>query len=218
MKTLFFQNKLFFICCSVFWIVAGIYLLTHGKGDFSLYLNKHHSATADLFFRYATWMGDGITITIICLLLLFVKFRYVIITSIISILSSFLVNIVKNIAHQPRPVEYFKTEHLNFVQGVELFHWHSFPSGHTAAAFAMFCLFGFFVRNKLWSVLFFLLALSVAISRVYIFQHFLVDVYFGSMFGVINAIWIYLVLGKMGFLKKGWAERSVFHLKGNSEY
>ncbi len=213
MKTLISQNKLFFICCSVFWILAGIYLAMHGKGDFSLYLNEHHSPSADLFFRYATWMGDGITIAIICMLLLFVKFRYAIITSIISLISAFLVNIVKNIAHQPRPSEYFKGMDLNYVNGVDLFHWHSFPSGHTAAAFAMFCVFGFFVRNKLWSLLFFFLALSVAISRVYIFQHFLVDVYFGSIFGVVNAVWIYLVLGKMGFLKKGWVERSVIQLR-----
>lgn len=209
MKTLISQNKLFFICCSLFWVIAGIYLAMHGKGDFSLYLNDHHSSGADLFFRYATWMGDGITISIICILLLFVKFRYALIVSIISMLNAFIVNIVKNIAHQPRPVEYFKTEHLNYVDGVELFHWHSFPSGHTAAAFAMFCVFGFFVRNKLWSVLFFLLALSVAISRVYIFQHFLIDVYFGSMFGVINAVWIYQINSKSKYMKKAWVEKSL---------
>lgn len=213
MKSLIIKNKLFFICCLIFWLAGGIYLLSHDKGDFSLFLNEHHSSAGDFYFRYATWMGDGITIAIICVLLLFVKFRYAIMTSIISILSSFIVNIVKNIAHQPRPGQYFKGMDLNYVKGVELFCCHSFPSGHTAAAFAMFCVFCFFVRNKLWALIFFLLAFSVAISRVYIFQHFLVDVYFGSLFGVVNAVWIYLVLGKMGFLKKGWVDRSILRLK-----
>ena len=69
---------------------------------------------------------------------------------------------------------------------------YSFPSGHSTTAFALFFIFGFFVKNKKWQILFFILALSTAISRMYLLQHFFIDVYFGSILGVLIATIVFV--------------------------
>ncbi|MBK7568050.1 MAG: phosphatase PAP2 family protein [Bacteroidetes bacterium] len=64
-------------------------------------------------------------------------------------------------------------------------------------------------KNKNYGYLFFGLALLVAISRVYLMQHFLVDVYFGSLFGLIFTLILYqLLMISPLFRNKKWHERS----------
>ncbi len=204
------ENRIFYLLCLIWFIVAGIYLLLYDKGSFSLSLNKLHNPAADLFFRYATWLGDGILISAVCLLLIFVKFRFAILTIVISFVSAWLVSLIKRSFDEERPSLFFKGQALNYVDGVELYQRLSFPSGHTAAAFTLFCLFCFFVKNKNYNYLFFGLALITAISRVYLMQHFLVDVYFGSLFGVFFATVFYYSLMLTPFFKeKKWHERGL---------
>ncbi|MFI5171922.1 MAG: phosphatase PAP2 family protein [Chitinophagales bacterium] len=204
------ENRIFYLLCLLWFIIAGIYLVMYSKGAFSLALNKLHNPTADLFFRYATWLGDGIIISSVCLLLIFVKFRYAILTILISFVSAWLVSLIKKFYDEPRPSVYFKDDMLNYVDGIELYQRLSFPSGHTAAAFTLFCLFTFFAKNKNYGYLFFTLALIVAISRVYLLQHFLVDVYFGSFFGIFFAtIFYYLLMRSPLFGNKKWHERGL---------
>lgn len=188
--------------------------MLYNKGSLSLALNKLHNPAADMFFRYATWLGDGIIISAVCLLLIFIKFRYAVLTIVISFVSAWLVSLMKRFYDEPRPAVYFKDDVLNYVSGIELYQRLSFPSGHTAAAFTLFCLFTFFARNKNYAYLFFSLAFIVAISRVYLLQHFLVDVYFGSFFGLLFAtIFYYLMMQTPLFKNKKWHERRLWRVK-----
>jgi len=204
------ENKIFFLLCLLWFIMAGIYLLIYDKGTFSIWMNKNHSIGADIFFRYATWLGDGYTVAIVCLLLLFVKLRFGIITSLVSFTSAFLISLLKDFYNEARPSIYFQGQDIHFVDGLKLYQWHSFPSGHTAAAFTLFCLLAIFVKNKNYSYLFFGFALLVALSRVYLMQHFLVDVYFGSLLGLIFTLVLYqLLMWTPLFRNKTWHERSL---------
>ena len=212
------ENKIFYLLCLVWFLAAGIYLLIYDKGTFSLWLNKNHSPAADIFFRYATWLGDGYTVGIACLILLLVKLRYGIIASLVSFVSAFLISLLKDFYNEARPAIYFKGQDIHIVEGLKQYQWHSFPSGHTAAAFTLFCLFAIFVKNKNYSYLFFGLALLVAISRVYLMQHFLVDVYFGSLFGLIFTLGLYQLLRISPlFRNKTWHETSVIFGKHNGK-
>jgi len=61
---------------------------------------------------------------------------------------------------------------------------HSFPSGHTITAFAFFLALAFFTKRPAIHFLYFLLAVLVGYSRVYLSQHFAIDVLAGSFVGV----------------------------------
>ncbi|MGB4928458.1 MAG: phosphatase PAP2 family protein, partial [Chitinophagales bacterium] len=175
-----------------------------------LALNNIHTPALDVFFRYITWGGDGL-IPLVCFILLFVRLRFGVIMSLVSIISAFLVSILKNAFNEPRPSKVFANQELNWVQGLDLYSNHSLPSGHTAGAFTMFLLLSFFVGKKNFAVLFFTLALLVAISRVYLFQHFLIDVWIGSLCGIVfGTLLYYLLITSPLFKNKTWHNWSLF--------
>jgi membrane-associated phospholipid phosphatase len=66
------------------------------------------------------------------------------------------------------------------------YKFHSFPSGHTATAFAFFGVIGFAYRRR-WAWSFLLLASVIAWSRVYINAHFFSDVLVGVVIGLFFA-------------------------------
>ena len=88
-----------------------------------------------------------------------------------------------------RPVAFFdESIHLNFVDGVDVHSSNTFPSGHTATAFALFALLYIALNNRsiIISTSLFILAFLVGLSRVYLLQHFIVDAYFGAILGVLS--------------------------------
>lgn len=211
MKQIILQNKTFYACWLVWFVLGGLYLAFNEKTAATLALNNLHTPALDVFFRYITWGGDGIVIAIICFVLLFVKLRFGIIMSLVSFTSAFFVSLLKNFYDEPRPSRVLAGQDLNWVQGLDLYSNHSFPSGHAAAAFTMFLLLSFFVGKKNYTVLFFTLALLVAISRVYLFQHFLIDVWIGSLCGIVfGTLLYYLLITSPLFKNKTWHNWSLF--------
>ena len=89
-------------------------------------------------------------------------------------------------AGEPRPKLFFKGIYeLYFVPGESVHQINSFPSGHTATAFGLFFMAALIASNNSLKLLYFVAALLVALSRIYLSQHFLVDIYFGSLIGVV---------------------------------
>jgi membrane-associated phospholipid phosphatase len=86
-----------------------------------------------------------------------------------------------------RPSAFMVDSDLHFVEGVQLHAHHSFPSGHTTAAFAFFGFAALFLsrRNPLLQVTFAVSAALVGYSRMYLSQHFLEDVVVGMAIGTI---------------------------------
>ena len=69
-------------------------------------------------------------------------------------------------------------------------HSHSFPSGHTATAFAGATMMSFLVPRA--APAFYVLAAAIAYSRLYVGAHFPLDVVGGAVIGVATAL---LLLG-----------------------
>ena len=95
---------------------------------------------------------------------------------------------------RPRSHFWLDSHRIHFVDGVEIMVAYSFPSGHTTSAFSMFLLFSVFVKNQFLSFVFFVMALMVGYSRMYLGQHFFADVYGGAIIGTSITIIIYYLL------------------------
>lgn len=188
MFEIFRKNKFFIIPYLVLLFFATIILLAFSKAEIHIFINQFHNSIADKFFMYFTYLGDGIAIALFIVLLLFVKYRYTLIMLGSVFFATIVVQLFKRViyAGEPRPRLFFKEiQELYFVPGVRVHLINSFPSGHTSTAFGLFFMAALITKNNSLKLLFFIAALLVAVSRMYLSQHFLVDTYFGSLIGTI---------------------------------
>lgn len=153
------------------------------------------NAMANSFYKYFTHVGDGIFAVSLAIIVMFFNFKrgqYVLIAYIFAGISS---SLIKYFFNYVRPFHYFtyyrKHYTLNLVDGVEMLGERSFPSGHSTAAFAVFSALAFTTENKMLKLFFFVVAFNAAFSRIYLSQHWLVDVFTGSLIGITFAIILY---------------------------
>jgi len=106
-------------------------------------------------------------------------------------LAGIIVAIIKVIAGRMRPELYFNDNLYGF-SGFHLGNaFNSFPSGHSATAFAfLVSLSLLFPRYRYW---FIGLAAAVALSRVMLLRHYVSDVLIGSLIGTLTALIVYKV-------------------------
>lgn len=187
-------------------VLFGIVMMATNHGDFVLWLSYRHFAIGDLFFKYWTNLGDGLLLAIVALYFLFTnlyRFYYILIA---IALQTIFVHIFKQwlFAGEPRPKTFFadRLNDLNFVEGVNVRGYDSFPSGHTATAFVLAFVLISLCKNKVVNVVIFIAAVLVGISRVYIIQHFLRDIYFGSVFGILAALLAWMIMRPYSDLQK----------------
>ncbi len=202
--------KSFFYAYLLFILLGGIFLLVFTKEESFFLINLHHSAVADVFFKLATHIGDGLLFILIIIVLAFYNYRKAALGLIIFLASALVAQLLKLTLFDNvmRPVGHFSKEvDIHFVEGVTRHVYNSFPSGHTTSAFALalFLVLVFNLRKVGWLVA--IGAFLVGYSRVYLAVHFPVDVYAGSIIGVITALLAYLWLNnplKTKFGNKGF--------------
>ncbi len=185
------QHQFFFYSYFVVLIVAVFFLVNYGKIDSFLFLNSYHRNWLDDFFIGYTNLGDGIFALLLALVCFFVlkkrKLGFVLLLAYLS--TGIAAQIIKPLLHSPRPLVYFHPQHFPFFIDTIIHSGNnSFPSGHTVTAFAIATVLAFYTTNKIKYVLLLLAAALVAFSRVYLSQHFLLDVLAGSFIGVLGGI------------------------------
>lgn len=191
----FIRLKAWFSVPFVFLLVLSVRIMSLvPKGDLHLMMNEFHSRFFDLFFSRITWLGDGIFILIVVAVLCFFSFRlgaYVMAT---YAMTGIFTQLLKRLffENMPRPAGYFSDNSpLYLVEGVKMLYRHSFPSGHAATAFGLFICLAMVTRNRYLQFLCLVLAMLTAYSRIYLSQHFLMDVVAGAMIGVAGGIALY---------------------------
>ncbi|MBD0277647.1 MAG: phosphatase PAP2 family protein [Flavisolibacter sp.] len=208
------RNRFFFIPYLIFLIVGSILLLAAGKETIFLFVNKYNAGWADFFFFYFTNLGDGLFCTIVVILLLFIRYKYAIIAALSFVVTSLMAQGLKHFvfADALRPFKYFEgsSQHIHYLNDLQLNGLHSFPSGHATTAFSTFCLLSLIAVQKRIGLLFFLLALLAAYSRVYLAQHFFGDIFFGSLLGTLPTVLIYiLMMHYFQSLNSEWPQKSL---------
>ena len=177
----------FYIPYFLFVLTFVVMILCNSKADLHLWLTSFYTPVGDVFFRYYTYVGDWIPFVVITGLL-FYRYRMALFVLVSQLVTGLVSIIIKQTWNEPRPLAYFK-EHLPNIQlhqvaGVHMYSAHSFPSGHTITAFAFFLALAFYTRKPTLQFLYFVLALLVGYSRIYLSQHFAIDVLAGSFIGV----------------------------------
>jgi len=184
------DNRTFFITYNLLLLIGLYPLLVWDKLTVFLFINKHHHHFLDKFFYYITYLGDGITYGLLLLILWLLKvpFKKLFIGATSFVGMSIIIQSLKRIifSHYHRPIKLVDDpSQLHIVDGVDIVHYLSFPSGHAGTIFVAVCLLNLILpnRNGLYSIFLLCLAALVAYSRVYLCQHFYTDIYVGGLIG-----------------------------------
>lgn len=183
----------------VFFIVLGIWILQEGRAESFRLLSQNHTRSGDIFFRYTTHLGDGIFILALAAILALFKKTYISLGIVGGyLLSGVFAQIGKRLLNAPRPKAFFETlgEKVYEVDGVEVHLAGSFPSGHTASAFALAIFLMLAIPSRWLGIMLLILAFTVGYSRVYLSQHFPIDVWAGACIGTLCGAVVYLFLQK----------------------
>ena len=134
----------------------------------------------DRIMVFFTSLGDNGIIWIILLIVLLSgkKTRNKGVVLLITVIAVFiLTNYLKEEFHRVRPYEY-----MNFIPKVKTSGTSSFPSAHSAVAFAVFGVYYFY--NLRYKYVIGVIALIIAVSRFYLEVHYLSDVLAGIALGL----------------------------------
>ena len=173
------------------------------KGELHLLLCQPHTpflnAVVPIFSDLVDWL-PYLTI----FLLLFYRAGWATFLASNLLLSTLIVQPIKHLVNAPRPLTWFAENMpdvaLPLVDGVKMNLWLSFPSGHTTTFFVLFFSISIIlcaenIRGKnILSLLCFLLATFGAYTRIYLSQHFALDVFAGILIASFSTILLYYFL------------------------
>jgi len=184
------ENLIFFLGYFFLLLIAVIILLTYSKEAGFILLNPYHTDFLNFVFEGVTLLGDGLFTVGFCVVLLFIKKRYLSFMVFLSFATSgILTQVIKDFVIEARPALFLeKTQYPYFINQVTLHNFHSFPSGHSTSAFALVSIIAFAVKDKKYAIPLLALATLIAYSRIYLGQHFLIDVTVGSFIGVLFSV------------------------------
>ncbi len=180
----------------------------------TLWLNQYHSPFLDSLFYYFTYLGDGLILIPVLLFLLFKSYVWAGFFALFTVIEAILVQLVLKkgfFAHLDRPSAYIENfNELHQVAEVHMHGLHTFPSGHTQTIFLVIVFLAIAIQKKsnILNVVLLLIAIITALSRVYLLQHFFVDIWVGALIGIsIPVITIYLL---QRFHKFPMSEKKLF--------
>lgn len=181
-----------------------VLLQAYPKAELHILLNSRHTPAMDAFFKHLTVLAEWPLYALVLLLLLRRKVWWVAFYAASEGVSALIVTVLKHAFHMPRPLVFFEEHIADFVpvvEGVNLHRGLSFPSGHTATFFIFVTVTVVLLALKTKDarrtmvcgrtidvvpavqVMLLLLAAFGGYSRIYLSQHFLMDVCVGSAIG-----------------------------------
>ena len=199
MKSFFKHNSIYILGYLGVLCFSGYVLLHFDKVQIHKLMNAQvGSQWFDLFFKYITHLGDGVFAFVVAFIFLFFNVRKSVYILLSYIGAAFVSSILKHLIYPDitRPhfvFQYYVREKLNVVEDVDLVAFHSFPSGHALSAFALFFCLLFVTKSHFLKIVFFVLAILASYSRVYLSQHWLIDIFVGSIIGFMFSLLFYVV-------------------------
>lgn len=171
---------------------AGLVLaLFSSYGDEIVLLNGWRTEPFNTLFQGATLLGEVSAYLIFGMGAMFFRYRYALLIALAGLVTLPAVYSIKEYFAIDRPITFFRNRGLAelvvTVPGVELnIGQTSFPSGHTMAAFALYGIIAAITGMKYpkWGLVCAGCAIATGISRIFLVQHFLVDILAGAALGL----------------------------------
>ena len=186
-------------------LVLGIALLITPKAELHLALCQPHTTGLDTIVPIITNLVDWLPYLCV-ILLLFYRAGWATFLASNLLLSTVIVQPIKHIVSAPRPLTWFAENMpdvtLPLVEGVRMNHWLSFPSGHTTTFFVLFYSLSIILcaenvtGKMILSFLCFLCASFGAYTRIYLSQHFALDIFAGILIALFSTLSLYFFLVK----------------------
>lgn len=196
-------------------LVLGTTFLVVPKAELHLALCQPHTRFLDVVIPAFTNLVDWLPYLVV--LLLFYRAGWATFLASNLLLSTLFVQPIKHIVHAPRPLTWFAENmpdvSLPLVEGVRMNYWLSFPSGHTTTFFVLFFSFSIIlyaenIKGKnILSFLCFLCASFGAYTRIYLSQHFALDIFAGILIAVCSTLVLYFFLVKRTQNTRFWVWR-----------
>lgn len=203
LKDVIKQTSFFIIVQVLVLAVLTYFVLTYEKSELQLIANTYYSTFFDFVFYILTHSVEFWGCLIIYVLIAFYKsYKYAIIGLLTYASAGLVTQILKrNVFPEfKRPTVNIENlrlipEYFNYEQASNF----SFPSGHTTVAFALFIFLTLIVKNKKWGIVFGIMACAVAYSRVYLSQHYFIDILAGSLIGTVVTLFSFYGFNKIKF-------------------
>lgn len=155
---------------------------TYFDKTFVQFLSNRRIKSFTAFMKFMTRIGDGLVWVVLSIIFLAINI-YAGMALLFSIVSQVLLqSIIKRLFSRQKPYVSY-TEISNVIPPPDKF---SFPSGHTAAAFAVAFVFYYFYPFLFIPML--IIASLIAFSRIYLGLHYPTDVLAGIILGLISAL------------------------------
>ncbi len=209
------ENKWFAIPVLVFLLSCIVLLYWVPYGDEILFFNTWRKEPFNTIFRACTALGEGFVYVAIAIAALVWRYRFTALILLSGLLILPVGYVLKDQIGVERPKTYFEKQgvygQVIVVPEVELNSGRtSFPSGHTMSAFALYSMLTLIAGRKhaRWGLAFALLAIAVGVSRIFLVQHFLIDILAGAVAGLLCAQVLWWLNGmrffqRMTFLDTG---------------
>ena len=173
------------------------------KGELHLLLCQPHTPFLDTIVPVFSDLVDWLPYLVV-VLLLFYRAGWATFLASNLLLSTLIVQPIKHLVNAPRPLTWFAENMpdvaLPLVDGVKMNLWLSFPSGHTTTFFVLFFTLSIIlcaenIKGKnILSFSCFLCATFGAYTRIYLSQHFALDVLAGILIASFSTILLYYFL------------------------
>ena len=203
------KNKIFLSLSLILIAVLGLALLYIPKGELHLLLCDRHTPARDIFYRYYTTVAEWFPYVVCAAILLLGRIGDGVFASSAMIVSALSTQILKHLINAPRPLTWFGMHmpdiELPLTEGVRMNCWFSFPSGHTTSFFALALVASILITSHprisrlpslLFQMLLFGLAAIGAYSRIYLSQHFALDVFAGMLVGTLITLACYAIFSR----------------------
>ncbi len=189
-------------------------------GNEIIYFNSWRTEPWNSVFRFFTHLGEGWAYTFFAVFMVLAgRYRYALLIVVAGLITLPVQYALKDVIAIDRPLTYFEKQHriqeVTRVTGVILNSGQtSFPSGHTLGAFALYSVLAmiFAEFKPRLGVLFALLGACVAISRIFLVQHFLEDVLSGGLLGLLVGEFVGWISRNPAFSRASWLDGNLLKI------